>query len=73
MGVPKLFKTLMNSNHDIFIDKAPKCDFFYLDFNCLMHYALRRCNVENENEGQHDEVVICEIIKYTRFIINDVV
>jgi hypothetical protein len=52
-------------------DTSPQCDALYIDYNFLMHHVLKKCNFE---DAIHDllihEVVISDIIAYTRCVID---
>ena len=66
MGIPSLFRVLVQEDESLFHKHVPKCDFFYLDYNCLIHHASR--GVSNS-----DEDVITQVVSYTRTLINDIV
>lgn len=66
MGIPSLFRVLAKDS-SFFHTNVPKCEFFYLDYNCLIHHASRMI------ETSSDEDVITHVVSYTRTLINDIV
>lgn len=67
MGIPSLFRVLLQDDPSLFHKNAPSCHYFYLDYNCLIHHASRLINTGS------DEDVITQVVSYTRTLINDIV
>jgi len=72
MGVPSLFRELVQKVPDVVssVEKGHKCDFFLLDFNCLIHGCKQ--NIP-ENSINQEEDLIAEVVSYTRTLICDIV
>lgn len=77
MGVPSLFKTIVNkfpSTH--YWKDALPVERFYLDFNCLIHHCkanMKPTNTRNMSSREMDEELISDVIRYTVQIVTEIV
>lgn len=65
MGVPSLFRTLVNSFPNIiYWDETKNVDYLLLDYNCLIHHCVHLA------KSDKDEDIIDKVIEYTTHIVN---
>ena len=82
MGVPTLFLSIIKNKyyknvHNGVKDGNVDCDYFFLDYNGVVYkiYEKIKKNIEGHNMSKDkiEELLIEEVIKYTRYLICDVV
>jgi 5'-3' exonuclease len=82
MGVPTFFLNIIkNKNyknvHSGVKDGKLTCDYFFLDYNGIVYSAYERVkkNIEGKNltKNEIEEIVILEVIRYTKHLICEVV
>lgn len=67
MGVPSLFRTLVNSFPNIiYWDQTKNVDYLLLDYNCLIHHCIHLA------KSHKDEDIIDKVIEYTTHIVNTI-
>lgn len=72
MGIPLFFRKIVSQNQGLIIEKAPKCQRLFLDFNGIIHGAAARVLQEstpNVSKEQHEERIIKETIAYMDTIV----
>jgi len=82
MGVPGLFinifknKFYKNIHHGINKNSNTKCDYFFMDYNGIVYGAYEKIkkNIQGKNLKKDDieELIIDEVIRYTKYLITDV-
>jgi 5'-3' exonuclease len=82
MGVPGLFINIFknrfykNIHHGINKNSNTKCDYFFMDYNGIVYSAYEKIkkNFEGKNLKKDDieELIIDEVIRYTKYLITDV-
>jgi 5'-3' exonuclease len=82
MGVPTFFLSIIKNKHYKNVHSAVqpqnvKCDYFFLDYNGIVYKAYERIknNIEGNNMSKNkiEEMIIEEVIRYTKHLICDVV
>ena len=75
MGVPSLFRTLVDKFENIhYAHNNDTVDHLYLDYNCLIHYCKSQFTPSDDSSQRDvEEELITEIIRYTSYIICNVV
>jgi len=82
MGVPTLFLSIIKNKsyknvHNGVTNGNVDCDYFFLDYNGIVYKAYERVkkNIEGKNNSKDkiEELLIEEVIKYTKYLICDVV
>lgn len=73
MGVPSLYRTLVTNYTNIQDVSDERIEYFFLDFNCLIHHCLRLVDLKNVPLREIDECVINEVLRYSIYIITKVV
>ena len=82
MGVPTLFLSIIKNKsyknvHNGVTNGDVNCDYFFLDYNGIVYKAYERIkkNIEGKNNSKDkiEELLIEEVIKYTKYLICDVV
>ena len=74
MGIPSLFRNLIKNDETLLSTNFPLCDHLYLDYNCLIHYVAHREKfTTSQTIVEKEEQVIASVIKYTRYIVNDLI
>jgi 5'-3' exonuclease len=82
MGVPTLFLSIIKNKsyknvHNGVTNGNVNCDYFFLDYNGIVYKAYERVkkNIEGKNNSKDkiEELLIEEVIKYTKYLICDVV
>ncbi len=82
MGVPTLFLSIVKNKNYKNVHNGVKngqndCDYFFLDYNGIVYKAYERIkkNIESHNYSKDkiEELIIEEVIRYTRYLICDVV
>jgi 5'-3' exonuclease len=75
MGIPSLFRTIVEKYNEVhYWDANLKVDQLYLDYNCLIHHCKAKLKVTpNMTLRELEEEMIAEVIKYTSYIITDVI
>uniref|UniRef100_A0A6C0F5J8 Xrn1 N-terminal domain-containing protein n=1 Tax=viral metagenome TaxID=1070528 RepID=A0A6C0F5J8_9ZZZZ len=75
MGIPSLFRTVIEKYHDIhYWDANLQVDQLYLDYNCLIHYCKSKVNITSTMSLRDiEEELIAEVIKYTSYIVTQIV
>ena len=82
MGVPTLFLSIIKNKsyknvHNGVTNGNVNCDYFFLDYNGIVYKAYERIkkNIEGKNNSKDkiEELLIEEVIRYTRYLICDVV
>jgi 5'-3' exonuclease len=82
MGVPGLFinifknRSYKNIHHGINKSSNTKCDYFFMDYNGIVYSAYERIkkNFEGKNlkKDNIEELIIDEVIRYTKYLITEV-
>ena len=82
MGVPTFFLSIIrnkfykNVHSGVSVNNVD-CDYFFLDYNGIVYAAYERIkkNIEgkNLNKNNVEEIIIEEVIRYTKYLICDVV
>ena len=82
MGVPTLFirifrnKSYKNVHNAIKIG-AVNCDYFFIDFNGIIYTSFEKLkktiNTKNLTKNQIEENLIEEVIRYTKYLVSDVI
>lgn len=73
MGVPSLYRTLVTNYASIQDVTEERIEYFFLDFNCLIHHCLKLVDLKNVPLREIDECVINEVLRYSIHIITKVV
>jgi 5'-3' exonuclease len=82
MGVPNFFLKIIQNKfyknvHSGVQNGSLDCDYFFLDYNGIVYKAYDRIkkNIEGKNltKNQIEEIIIEEVIRYTKYLICDVV
>jgi len=82
MGVPTLFLSIIKNKsyknvHNGVTNGNVNCDYFFLDYNGIVYKAYEKIkkNIEGKNNSKDkiEELLIEEVIRYTRYLICDVV
>jgi 5'-3' exonuclease len=81
MGIPQYFSWLTKNHEDIIdyniIDK--KFNHLFFDFNCLIYFVYHKISRENytklkkNSKDEIEDFLIKEVIKYTNYIIDDII
>lgn len=82
MGVPTLFISIFKNkfykNVHFGINKTSnvQCDYFFMDYNGIVYAAYERIkkNIEGNNftKNKIEEMIIEEVVRYTKYLITDV-
>lgn len=82
MGVPTLFISIFKNkfykNVHFGINKTTnvQCDYFFMDYNGIVYAAYERIkkNIEGNNftKDKIEEMIIAEVVRYTKYLITDV-
>ena len=82
MGVPNFFIKIIQNKYYKNVHSGIKngtldCDYFFLDYNGIVYKAYDRIKskIENKNlnKNEIEEIIIEEVIRYTKYLICDVV
>lgn len=74
MGIPSLFRTLVNNYSDIHYWRNENIDQLYLDYNCLIHHCKANLKITKSMTLRDiEEDLITDIINYTTHIITEVI
>ena len=82
MGVPTLFKKIINNKHYKNIHKGIKngqtnCDYFFIDYNGMVYNAYENIKKEleenNHSKSKIEELILDELIRMTQDLICNVV
>ena len=80
MGIPTFFISILKNKKYKNIHKGvnnPNCDYFFIDFNSIIYgsYQIIKKKLENRNytKDEIEDLIINEVILYTRHLIADVV
>lgn len=75
MGVPSLFRTIAERYPDVhYWDPSLHVDHLYIDYNCLLHHCKSKLQIApGTSSGDVDEELVAEAIRYTSYIITEVV
>jgi len=75
MGVPSLFRTLVDKFENIhYAQNNDSVDHLYLDYNCLIHHCKSHFTPSDcSSQRDIEEELITEIIRYTSYIICNIV
>ena len=82
MGVPTFFLSILKNKHYENVHSgvkngALKCDYFFLDYNGIVYNAYYKIkkNIEGNNlsKDKIEELIIEEVIRYTKYLICEVV
>jgi 5'-3' exonuclease len=82
MGVPTFFLSILKKKnyrniHSGVNNGNIKCDYFFMDYNGIVYAAYERIkkNIEGKNLSKEyiEELIISEVIRYTKYLICDVV
>ena len=82
MGVPTFFLTILRNKfyknvHSGVNNGKVDCDYFFLDYNGIVYaaYAKVKKDIECKNlsKDKIEEIIIDEVIRYTKYLICDVV
>ena len=81
MGVPTFFLSIIRNKfyknvHSGVTNGKIKCDYFFLDYNGIVYGAYENIKKKIENtmsKDQIEELIIAEVIRYTKYLICDVV
>lgn len=73
MGVPSLYRTLVQKYANICDAEEHKTDYLFLDFNCLIHHCLHVKVNDDMNNREIEECVITEVIRYAVYIVTKVI
>jgi 5'-3' exonuclease len=82
MGVPTFFLSILRNKYYKNIHSGVKngklnCDYFFLDYNGIVYAAYERIkkNIEGNNYSKEkiEELIIDEVIRYTKYLICEVV
>lgn len=69
MGIPTYFRFLLESYHNIIVEKnSYDCDYFFLDFNSILYKVL----YDNEKNKLYEDVFLRNIIRELKNICNNV-
>ena len=82
MGVPTFFLSIIKNKlyknvHSGIKNGTLNCDYFFLDYNGIVYKAYDRIKKsiegKNLNKNEIEELIIAEVIRYTKYLICDVV
>lgn len=82
MGVPTLFLSIIKNKyyknvHNGVTNGKIECDYFFLDYNGIVYKAYDRIKKEieghNHSKEEMEKIIIDEVIRYTKYLICDVV
>jgi 5'-3' exoribonuclease 2 len=82
MGVPTFFLSIIRNKfyknvHSGVSSNNVDCDYFFLDYNGIVYAAYEKIkkNIEGKNLSKNsvEEIIIEEVIRYTKYLICDVV
>jgi 5'-3' exonuclease len=82
MGIPSFFLNILKNKfykniHSGVTNGKIKCDYFFMDYNGIVYKAYERIRLslegKNLNKDQIEELVIEEVIRYTKYLICTVV
>lgn len=82
MGVPTFFLSIVKNKHYKNVHSGvkkgeEKCDYFFMDYNGIVYSAYER--IKHTFEGQNlskervEELIIEEVVRYTKYIVTEVI
>ena len=82
MGIPTFFLKIITNKyykniHSGIINGKINCDYFFLDYNGIVYSAygniIKDIEGKNFNKDKIEELIIEEVIRYTKYLICEVV
>ena len=82
MGIPTFFLKIITNKyykniHSGVNNGKIECDYFFLDYNGIVYSAYEKIkkDIEGKNLSKNDieDIVINEVVRYTKYLICDVV
>lgn len=82
MGVPTLFLSIIKNRnykniHSGVVNGKIDCNYFFLDYNGIVYKAYEKVKKDFEGKGYSknkiEEIIINEVIRYTKYLICEVV